>query len=378
LPFNFARIAAIDFPYALCLFLFFLAWSVIDRSRVFAALLFLVSFNTPSLLVFFVLPMADLMYRIFRPWTPKTLVVFPLQRPELFTIPFIFYFIKYKYFEPTGFYEGYNLNLQFLNLTQAIKLQYQDLVSIEVNFIVFFALLALIYFVIQKKKYISTIISLHQFSIFFLIGIFAFILGSFPYWILGLAPTFNEWSSRHQLLLPLGTALVITALLLSCPRFIKFVALSTVVSLSLSLGIINYYNFAVDWNKQKAIIQMFSESEDIRKADVVLITDETTNLNAIKRQYRFYEWNGLLEKAFGDQTRFAVYSDNIGWYKLNHKDVKSLSSEMYKAGSHEVKDSPKVVRVTIKQSSIDPHCVKIFTSWCARLAISSKVIESSQ
>ncbi|MDZ4189995.1 MAG: hypothetical protein U1D25_18085 [Hydrogenophaga sp.] len=374
LPFNFARIAAIDFPYALCYFLFFLAWSVIDRYRITAALLFLASFNINSLLVFYVLPILDLLYRTHRPWILKSLARFPLYRPELLVAPFVFYFVKVKYFQAVGFYEGYNENLQYQNMEKAAKLQFKDLATIEFNELVFLALLPIAFFIFLKKiNTDSEKIGLKLFAILLLAGVFSFFLGALPYWILGLVPTFNEWASRHQLLLPLGTALVISSLLLPCPKPLKLAAVSALVSACLSLGIVNYYDFAVDWNKQKTLVKLFSENEDIRRADVVLMNDSTTGFNAIKREYRFYEWNGLLERAFNDQTRFALPSNNLKWYFLN--DINRLSSEMYKAGSHEVKELPKVVEVKIEQLPRNRDGIYLLENWFTQLKIIVDVVD---
>jgi hypothetical protein len=374
LPFNFARIAAIDFPYALCYFLFFLAWSVIDRYRITAALLFLASFNTNSQLVFYFLPILDLLYRTHRPWTLQSLARFPLYRPELLAAPFVFYFVKVKYFKPVGFYEGYNENLKFANIKNAAQLQFKDLATIEFNELVFLALLPIVFFLFLKKiNTDSEKIGLKLFAILFLVGILSFFLGALPYWILGLVPTFNEWASRHQLLLPLGTALVISTVLLPCPKHLKLAAISALVSACLTLGIVNYYDFAVDWNKQKTLVKLFSENEDIRRADVVLMNDLTPGLNAIKREYRFYEWNGLLENAFGDQSRFALPSNNLKWYFLN--DVKRLSSEMYKAGSHQVKEVPKVVEVKIEQVPRNPDDLYLLENWFTQMKIAVDVVD---
>lgn len=373
LPFNFARIAAIDFPYALCYFLFFLAWSVIDRYRITAALLFLASFNINSLLVFYCLPILDLLYRTHRPWTLKSLARFTLYRPELLAAPFVFYFVKVKYFQPIGFYEGYNENLQFSNIVKTAKLQFMDVAKIEFNELVFLALLPVVFFLFLKKINVGPEkAGWKVIAVLLLVGIFAFFLGAMPYWILGLVPTFNDWASRHQLLLPLGTALVLSALLLRCPRLLKLAGVSLLVSACLSLGIVNYYDFVVDWNKQKTLVKLLSENEDVRQADVVLMNDLTPGLNAIKREYRFYEWNGLLENAFGDQSRFALPSNNLKWYFLN--DVKRLSSEMYKAGAHQVKEVPNVVEIKIEQLPRNPDDIYLLENWFTQLKITVDVV----
>src|SRR3546814_13538982 len=64
LPLNFARVAQIDFPYALCYLLFFGAWWLIESKKWVSLLLFFLSFNTNSLLVFYALPAIDTLNRM--------------------------------------------------------------------------------------------------------------------------------------------------------------------------------------------------------------------------------------------------------------------------------------------------------------------------
>jgi hypothetical protein len=63
LPLNVAQVAMIVFPYTLCYFLFFLAWALMDRHRILALIIFFISFNTNSLLVFYAVPFVDMLYR---------------------------------------------------------------------------------------------------------------------------------------------------------------------------------------------------------------------------------------------------------------------------------------------------------------------------
>jgi hypothetical protein len=355
LPFNFARVAAINFPYSLCYFLFFLAWASIDRYRFTAVLLFLLSFNVNSLLVFYVLPILDLFYREYRPWTLSSLVRIPCRRPELIAAPFVFYFVKVNYFQPFGFYEGYNQNFQFINIANAVKMQFKHLAFTELNALVWLSLLAIVIYVFHKRRKTDLAGSDLKLSLLLLLlGGLSFFIGAFPYWILGHVPTFNEWGSRHQLLLPLGSSLIIAGLLAPFSKPVSSFIASALVFACLSVGILKYYDFVVDWSKQETLVKLFSQNKDIRSADVVLIVDNTIKINAIRRRYRFYEWNGLLEKAFGDQKRFAVDSSEINWYFSNQERVKRLSSAMYKAGEHEFKMKPKVALVEIEYLK-NPH-----------------------
>jgi len=59
LPFIIGRAAMITLPYSLCYIMFFLAWMLMPSQKFISGLLFLASFNTNSLLVFYVLPILD-------------------------------------------------------------------------------------------------------------------------------------------------------------------------------------------------------------------------------------------------------------------------------------------------------------------------------
>ena len=377
LPFNFARIAAIDFPYALCYFSFFLAWALIDRSRVMAAGLFLLSFNTNSLLVFYFLPILDLLYRTCRPLDLRSAMKFPLRRPELMILPFAFFYTKIKFFKPSGDYDGYNQNFKLKHIFNAAKEQFFDIGTIELNWPIFsLLLLGAFYAIIKNSAYISDKISLRTSVFIFCGGIFVFLLAVLPYWILDLVPTFYEWASRHQLLMPLGTSMIIVGFIWLFPRPLRVLGTSVVVAGSLSLGVVNYSQFWLDWQKQKMLVKLFAASDDIRKADVLLIDDQTLNLNAIKREYRFYEWNGLLEEAFGNQSRFAVSADKSKWYF--EKEANRFASEMYKAGAHKFKESPQTVAVKIIQIPSTCEEICLLPNLTPKLAITTAMMDGNK
>jgi len=56
LPFNFARVAYINFNAELCFFLFLLGWLLIEKHRLLSSLSFFIAFQAQSLLPFFLLP----------------------------------------------------------------------------------------------------------------------------------------------------------------------------------------------------------------------------------------------------------------------------------------------------------------------------------
>ena len=117
LPFYWARVALIDIIYTISYFLFFVAWVLMSRSRALALILFFLSFNTNSLLVFYTLPFVDLYYRSYSSNIGiKTFLVFCRKNFDYFIVPFVFFFIKIEYFPPSGVYEGYNEQYSLYNL----------------------------------------------------------------------------------------------------------------------------------------------------------------------------------------------------------------------------------------------------------------------
>lgn len=330
LPFNMARVALVDFRYTACYFLFFLAWFLVERHRVLALVLFFLSFNTNSLLVFYAAPILDLMYRRGHISSWKSILNFSIKYVDFMALPFIYFVIKIYYFSPTGLYSGYNQGYSLKNLMYLPLFQLSDLfaTSVSIGLTLFLSLCS--FLLIRRTFGNATHPQKNPWSLLAL-GLFVFILGAFPYWILGLLPTFGEWSSRHQLLLPLGSALIIVALSSFDTVGGKTVVISIFVGASLAHNMSSYASLFGDWQKQQQLIGLFSQNSDIEQAELILIEDKSTKLNALNRNYRFYEWNGILEVAFGNEKHFAIDRSEYERYMSGYYDTYFSSS--YKAGS---------------------------------------------
>lgn len=353
LPFNMARVALIDFPYTLCYFLFFFAWFLMDRHRIAALLLFFLSFNTNSLLVFYALPILDMMYRGGHLASPRSFLSFASRRPDFLLIPILFFCIKIYFFSPSGVYAGYNQGYSLKNLLPSIYAQCQDLAGIKINRYIFLLMLPFVFLTIRVKKTNAppTTDSWENILKVLAIGVLTIITGAFPYWILGYVPTFNEWTSRHQLLLPLGTALVIVALLPTLKKPLNIMVILIVVAASLSYGLTTYYKFYVDWKKQTALINFLSKNYSTQNSNLVSFKDETKHLNALNRNYRSYEWNGLMEQAYGNQNHFGIEPEDLSKYR--NGDFDKYFSYHYKANLHKRDDSAPAVLVQITLAKTD-------------------------
>lgn len=333
LPFNMARVAAIDFPYALCYAMFFAAWLTMGRYRFFSAMLFFISFNTNSLLVFYAIPILDQWYRGSARFNVHTLIKFGLDRWELFVLPFLYFGIKFFFFRPEGFYAGYNQGYSLEGIPAVVEEQVFDLLDLRFNnkaIIVFFPFVYLALRLLfnfnegGKRFFLSMAVTAF--------GFISIVLACFPYWVLGYTPTFSDWTSRYQLLMPLGSALLISGMLLLLPKLFRMITLAVVLSACLSYGLSGYYHFYIDWQKQLFLIQEFKKDPVVSGANFIIVKDRTKDLDAVGRTYRFYEWNGLLARAFGDDSRVALEPRDVSQYVKGGYD--KYFTAQYRSGSH--------------------------------------------
>lgn len=301
LPLNAARVALINFGYTLCYFCFFLAWYLAIAKRGYltktaSLILFLFSFNTNSTLVFYALPFTHLVYQKTQfNFTVKKILLF-IARYVLFIVaPFIYFFVKSYYFPPTRLYEGYNS----VGLSGIIR-------GLLLGSPLFIVLIVVLLFKRFRKNF-----SIQRDLILLFIGLVITWLAVFPYVVVGVLPTFYEWNSRHQLLMPLGISIVIlsAASWICYGKIMRAGLLAIFIATFANLLISSEYY--LDWLKQQQIIDLISHSEAIKKARTIIFKDNTRQWNARKRKYRFYEYNGWLKKAYGDETRFAINLDDI-------------------------------------------------------------------
>lgn len=320
LPFNIARVTLITFPYTLCYFIFFLAWYLIRKNPILSIILFFLSFNTNSLLVFYFIPLIGIYYKNYSTFKIDFFIKFIKENTVFLILPLLYYFIKIKFFRPYGIYENYNSlnNIDYImNIYNALARCLEDtlITLFEINNLLIYTIIFsfVIYTLITHIKFLKFNMGNWKSSNFIFVGFFAILLALLPYVILGLAPTFQEWSSRHQLLLPLGTSFLLVGILSFFGSQLRLFLLIFIVNTSITINVANYVALYQDWNKQKALIMLFKDNEEIKNAGIVGFIDETKSLNAINRTYRIYEWNGLMKAAFGDEKRFGVEGEGFQW-----------------------------------------------------------------
>ncbi len=345
LPLYSARVVTVDFAYTLSGFFFFLAWSLMERQRVIALLLFLVSFNTQSLLVFYVLPIIDWCCRDLKSNHVKTIIDWGFSKIDFLLLPFVWFTVKTLYFKPYGMSQGYNEHYSWRHLISTPIFMVYDFLKLNINVSVtiLISVVLLSSNILPPPKYLSG-----QRKIF-CISIFALLAGTFPYMVLGYIPSFTELASRHQLLMPLGLALFFVWIIgLSKNSSNRKAYITFLIAICLTINMSNYFSLFLDWQKQRALIAFISHSSALKAPSLILFNDKTSN--ALNRVYRFYEWNGILKYALHDETHFGINFSQLSEYESGQFDRFFASAQS--ASQHvRSKDNPCFI-VTIEANSL--------------------------
>jgi hypothetical protein len=310
LPFFFSRVAAINAPSALFLALFFIAWVLLlNNSRGLkglmigsaSAILFSISFFYHSLASFYMVALATFFYarRFDSGWLTL--------RNTLAIVPIIAFIIQRLSFAPSGNYAGYNsMSLSLSSLVSTLfstGVEFLNPSSPPGAFLLFFVA-PIVFF----GAYFS---SLRRFALFrrlrfHLFSIIAILFAIAPYLIAGKYPSFIDWGSRLQLLLPFGVSLLFVE---SCQRIHAYLRLRSNLHLpfflfplicvlfSITLWWSNYIDYEVDWIKQQSIVEDLKRQPDLATYNVFIVMDGAAGLNAAARSYRFYEVAGMLREA---------------------------------------------------------------------------------
>jgi hypothetical protein len=147
-----------------------------------------------------------------------------------------------------------------------------------------------------------------------LVGLGLMATGMVPYLLVGKIPAFDDWHSRHQLLLPWGMALLIVSaaapmLGRRLPRTAPMVAIAVAV---MAVGSASApVELAADWRKQEQVIAELDAHREISEFTTVEFRDDASQWNFADRRYRFYEYTAFLRAAFGGETRFGGDSRDV-------------------------------------------------------------------
>ena len=309
LPINSARVAMVDIRYTYSLFLFFLGWYLLVQKkyrffRVFSLVVFVSSFVVQSLLVFFIAPCIHL-FLINHFELHRSKVRACAYSVILFLVAPV-YFVMVRLLDPA-------IPSRTEYFTPSVSGTAKGLVLILVS-----GLWMLSTF--WKSTNISLISRKQMVSV----GAFLVSIGSFAYmaadnlsdvseWMLNFVPRASDWDSRHQLLLGIGTALIIVGLIGDLRTRARKQMFSLLLVCCVSLNFIMMKSYYVDWRKSVGFIAAMSEYRGSTNLDRVMVIDTPSaqRFNARGRVIRPYEWEVMLSEALNGQKVKVVNSDQV-------------------------------------------------------------------
>jgi hypothetical protein len=280
--------------YTACNAFFFVGWWAYARGRRWfskglAIALFLMSFDTASFIVFMIVPLA---LSLLESQHKHEKLTKWLQESVIFIVIAPAYWFIEPILNPT------------LDKVRAVYYT-PSLSGVARGLVVGSFVLAVTgwFLVIRKWRY-----STHRGGVQVLVGLCLTWIGMSPYMALGHFPNLNalligfvpgssDWDSRHQLLMPLGLAVIIVGVFNWLnPRSllrgtIVVGLLSSVLNLSFSQ---EYY---LDSIKTTRVIEALKSNEDIQDVKFALIDDQALRFNARGRSIRSYEWDAMLRAA---------------------------------------------------------------------------------
>lgn len=358
LPFNLARSLICVFQYTVCYFLFFLAWCVYDKNKIIACILFFISFNTNSLLVFYAIPFLEISSRNIKNININSVFTFIKKNIVLTLLPFIYFTFKFLYFKPSDEFLGYNQGYSLTSIFKSAIFQFLNIFNTKLNIGLTILLILATYLLVKKLK-INTFSenSLKNIKVGLGLGLGMIFFACFPYWIVGHVPTFIEWSSRHQLLMPLGFSVLIVSLvqLMDIKRRIFFI--SIIAGASISISVSSYFEYFIDWQKQTQLITLLKNDKVTKVADLVVFNDNTLSRNYHSREYRFYEWNGILENAYQNEKKFGIRKSELLNYMQG--DFDNYFHSIYKSNLHIRSKNICIINVDIIEEPDEKFISKI-------------------
>ena len=291
-PLNHARVSLTMFGYSTSYFLVFIAWMLLIKrsswiSFLSACACLFWSFTTHSFLFFSVLPIVHFVYLhraqlICKKPSSKTLTQFGL----LTGLPVLYYLLRTLFWPPAPEYLWYH------------TVYLRAVLVASVYFLPFIVSSIIIVLRIRSGKKITSKV------LIITAGFLAFAVAVFPYLSSGNLDsrmTFFfwelDWTSRHQLLMPLGAAAITVAIVyfISEKKSKPILALITAVMISLNVfwGIGTY----VDSLKKAELENLLFVDLASDGSQSFVFVDETRHFNFRESVYRFYEFAGFLLNA---------------------------------------------------------------------------------
>jgi hypothetical protein len=374
-PYFSANNTMICFPYTLAYFIFWLGFLLMLLGfekkkwelRILSLLLFFASFTVNSFLVFYIIPFSvlylleakvDIQNFKINKRSLAELINFKLiiRKTDFLLLPILFFVVKSLFLKTEGLYadSGYNeITLQgfltgFVGILKAFDESYIGLLKeLIINpfssslFIVLFIFFSVILFIIMKKMDSSFMqLKENKIRIVLIFGVILFVLGAFPYAIVGKIPTFNLYETRHQLLLPVGASMITLSLIwiLVKPKYLR-ITNAVLLAALITTNIKHDLYFIKDNMKQESIAINFSFNKNIRDFHTFLLIDYSKRKDELTNSYRFYNLCGISKEIYKKEDKLIVEYNEYKMHETNWKKLISHSIKFnikdYKIGAPE-------------------------------------------
>jgi hypothetical protein len=378
-PLNFARIALIDSQYALNNMLFFVAFYLFALHiktnlilyRILSLAIFFFAFIVNSYLVFYLVVFIYFLYKVDENKI-KSYFMSIFMYIDFWILPVLFYVFKSIYLVPQGLHSSYYAitKAKILNsfdnfwVFERFTVEFFDLLPSHFSITIFVLACCLVIYFANKWKvnlFETGVVLLRKSIVFFLLGLFFLYIAIYPYLVINTSPSYYDWDSRHMLLLPLGLSFVLVALFNTLKyKFLQSIAFIALMSLFITFNSVAYYNYIVDGLKQDSLLENIKSSEAIRNNTTFIIHNEAGNYDALKRTYRFYEYGGMIDQIYGNQSKFAIQEDRV----ISNKILSSYLSASLKLKNYTIES--KKISIRIKYGPLKLNVFNTFKLWAMK------------
>lgn len=362
-PCNTSRMMICLSQYAISYFLFFCGFFLVSKYmknkllflRLVSLCIFFISFTTNSFLVFYSIVLIYIAY--LEKKSEKKIVILVKEYFDFIALPILYWIAKKLFLTPYGTYVGYN-SLEIKNIllspitAMGVFLKSYILglsVPLFTPFPIFIIIVLGVFTYMVLLKILKNELNSSNDRLWLIIGLIIFYLSVFPYLAVGAFPRYNFFDSRHQLLLPLSMSIILvysTSLLINKigdKANTKRKIFAFICALFVAYNSMMCLDFQKDWYKQMSLIDNMKENIVISNNSTFLFKDETMDLNVLSREYRYYEFNGMMKQALGNEKRLGYDVDTGLRIKAGKEKLAWLTKD-YQAS--------KEIVITIKEGNL--------------------------
>jgi hypothetical protein len=353
-----SRYAAINTPYLIAPFLFFIGWILMRKNLFLSLMLFTISFSVQSWLVVYLIPFLLYCKEIYN---KQEIEKYKFQILIFGLLPIVFFFIKNIYYPAYGLYQGY-LTIDFSKVWPAL-MRIPVVTSWTINeaiskmalldYLVAITMSLLIYQLLKVNTFKNIKPSIEEESrsvIFMLTAVFGIFLAIIPYALVGNEVNFYYgFESRNQSVLIFPFSFFLALLIDSF--FKKYAVVPFKISLlvvsifsMIQFGIYNAYSN--DWNKTINIIKEIKKLDLDSKFNFV-IKDDTKIKFVENRRLSDYEWSGIIRYS---KKRDRVYARDEAYWNGDVCKKDFYTTPLYNTQKFEKRDNNLVTRITLTSS----------------------------